>query len=93
MKRSEMVEHIAEQLLTSSNYFGGDREEQEEARDRTKMRRLKLAHLALKAAEEAGTLPPSYEGLIATGKKFDQSTDQDRDTALFSNRWEPENAR
>jgi hypothetical protein len=55
MKRSQMVKLIAEALLEA---YGGDQAEREEARESSKMRRLKMANLALVAAEDAGMLPP-----------------------------------
>lgn len=56
MKRSEMIEVIAESLLRLHGY---DAEEWNEVRTQTKMHRLKTAHIALKAAEEAGMRPPA----------------------------------
>lgn len=57
MKKSEMIEHIAEALLA---LHGGAPDEWEEVREVTKMRRLKAAHTALKTAEEKGILPPEH---------------------------------
>ena len=57
MKRSEMIEIIAEALL--QGLYGGDSEECEEAREESYMHRLKTAAIALKAAEGAGMLPPT----------------------------------
>ncbi len=47
------------------------------------------AELVLTRVEQAGMLPPPYEGLMANGKKFDRKTDSGRDTARFL-AWEPE---
>ena len=55
MKRSEMVETIAEALL---KFYGGDASEQEQVRDFTKIQRLIIANIALKTTEEWGMLPP-----------------------------------
>lgn len=51
MKRSDIVELIAEALLT---LYGGDADEWEEVREPTIMARLKMADTALKALEKAG---------------------------------------
>ena len=61
MKRSEMVEQIAEALLT---LHGGDSDEQEWAREATKMSRLIAANKALSAAEQLGMLPPPLYGTV-----------------------------
>lgn len=59
MKRSEMVEKIAEELL-QSRIYGGDTEEREAARMSTKMQRLRFANEALKAVEKFGMPAPAY---------------------------------
>jgi hypothetical protein len=55
MKRSEMVNIIAEALL---QLYGGAEDEWEEVRQQTRFTRIKTAHKALEAAEEAGMVPP-----------------------------------
>lgn len=55
MKRSEMVENIADALL---KLYGGDEEEREIVRDSTKMNRLRMAHIALQTVEKFDMLPP-----------------------------------
>jgi hypothetical protein len=62
MKRSEMIETIAEALL---ELYGGDEDEREASRSITKMKRLKIANITLKAAEEAGMPPPFVERIWA----------------------------
>lgn len=70
MKRSEMVDHIAEKLL---ELYGGDKEECEEVRKETKMSRLKFAHKALQAAEEKGMTPPTRPWIVpATEEQIKQ---------------------
>lgn len=59
MKRSKMIEQIAEKLL-HTNLYGGDIDEQEEARVATKMQRLRIAKCALEAVESLGMSPPKY---------------------------------
>lgn len=71
MKRSEMLEDIAEKLLTTIGLFGGAEDEWEEVRKETKMYRLKLAHNALKAAEESGMLPPPTNRGFAMVNRWD----------------------
>lgn len=55
MKRSEMVEHIAEALLVM---YGGGPDEWDPVRKETLMRRLKTANIALQTVEEKDMLPP-----------------------------------
>lgn len=64
MKRSEMVEHIAEEFL---KLYGGQEDEWEKRRESTKMSRLKFAHQALKAAEGKGMFPPFADIIEGTG--------------------------
>lgn len=81
MKRSEMVEKIAEDLL---ELCGGDKAEQEEVRESTKMTRLKFAHYSLKSAEKYGMLPPEYfykDDFAGDGMEFE----------TLINEWESEN--
>tara|TARA_R110000868_G_scaffold66014_14_gene197074 strand:- start:4817 stop:5104 length:288 start_codon:yes stop_codon:yes gene_type:complete len=70
MKRSQMVEYIAEALL---ELYGGDEAEREEAREASKMHRLKTAHIALKAAEKNYMEPPGHMKPIpfeSNGKQY-----------------------
>ena len=60
MKRSHMLEYIAERLLTTVGLYGGAPDEWEEVRESNKMSRLKIAHAALSAAEDKGMLLPPY---------------------------------
>jgi hypothetical protein len=85
MRRSEMVEAIAEKLLVEAHIFDGDLAECEEVREQTKMYRLKVAHYALKAAEELGMLPPfSHE-------VFEKSWNKNRCPVTSSgNEWDEE---
>jgi hypothetical protein len=71
-----MVNRIAEHLLLNTNLYGGDKEEREEVRDLTRMSRIKIAHEALKAAENEGMLPPFSEEVY---KKIGD----------FGHEWEP----
>jgi hypothetical protein len=59
MKRSEMLEIIAEALLHT---YGGDEVEREEARESSKMSRVIRANLALTACEKAGMTQPYIPG-------------------------------
>lgn len=56
MKRSQMLEIIAEALLET---YGGDLEERNEVRDSSIINRLKRANIALTACEKAGMFPPA----------------------------------
>lgn len=56
MKRSEMVEKIAEAILAYDNLYGGDPNEREEAREATKMSRLMMANAALECCEQNGMI-------------------------------------
>jgi len=44
----------------------------------------------LTVLEAAGMKPTGYHGVMASGKKYDPTTDQGRDVEYFHN-WEPEN--
>lgn len=74
MKRSEMVEILTRVILNDRTEFRLVQEE---------------ADLILKAIEAAGMTPPTYTGVIASGKKYNHEEDFARDTALFTE-WEPE---
>ena len=54
MKRSEMIEIIAEDLL---KIYGGAEDEWNQVREETQMWRLRMASIALKAVEKTGLLP------------------------------------
>ena len=82
MKRSTMVGHIAEALLNAPHLFGGDKDEREAVREHTKMARLKLAHHALKEAEDKGMVPPSFEPAVIQ--------DEDGIPTVYAQMWQPE---
>lgn len=44
----------------------------------------------LERLEEAGMIPPSYEGCMRDGKKYVKELHAHYDTMLVRNRWEPE---
>ena len=79
MKRSEAVEALAEKLLSTKGLFGGAADEWEEVRESTKMYRIKIAHNALKAAEELGMLPPRTEChvLLTSKNVWDKEEDNE----------------
>jgi hypothetical protein len=85
MKRSDMVEKIAEELLQMHRY-GGDKEEREEVRDTTKIERILWAHNALKAAEKFGMLPPE----ACIGDNYG-TEEQPLYLETYANEWEEEN--
>lgn len=58
MKRSEMLELMAEGIL-QTHLFGGSPEEREEVRKDTYMRRVIMANAALVVAENEGMMPPA----------------------------------
>lgn len=64
-----MVLKIAEALLYTRLY-GVDKEEQEEARDSSRMARQIIAHTALKALEEAGMAPPPVKAKKVMGEDY-----------------------
>lgn len=81
MKRSDMVNLIAEDLL---NLYGEDSQEREEARVSSMMRRLGQAHAALKTVEAWGMLPPFCEKIWlpqsqisfqVSGNQWEEETD------------------
>lgn len=90
MKRSEMIEKIAEDLLHSHNIFGGDAAEREEVRESTNMSRLRFAAAMLDSAECNGMVPP----VIPAGKQFTYSKeDGSAVIAMYTvptHAWEPE---
>lgn len=51
MKRSKLIEEIAEAMLQRPSTFGGDKQEREEVRESTKIHRLKMADTALQVLE------------------------------------------
>jgi hypothetical protein len=44
----------------------------------------------LEKLEDAGMIPPSYEGCMRDGKKYVRELHGHYDTMLVRNRWEPE---
>lgn len=81
MRRAWMVDRIAEALLTKSHAYGGGPDEWELSRERTRMSRIKLAHVALLECERSGMLPPSF---VTSSFPFD---DQGQMYYPESNEW------
>ena len=76
MKRSEMVEILRNSFINNMNSEDVDSDEM-------------MYSNILQDLEDAGMEPPIYEGVFATGEKYDRNKHHGRDTHRFKT-WEPE---